>query len=134
MTREVGLWIDHKQAVIVILLRQGEQLEHISSTMSKNTQHSDASSSTGASGFHHDAAEDAHERRPGNQFNDYYDIVVSNLRGADSILIIGPGDAKDMLQKRLEALSLGGRIVGVETADKMSDTQITAAVREHFRR
>ena len=49
-------------------------------------------------------------------------------------LLIGPGEAKSELQKRLEEESLGGRIVGIETADKMTDGQITAAVRRHYRR
>ena len=29
---------------------------------------------------------------------------------------------------------LGGRIVGVETVDKMTDRQIAAKVRQHFRK
>jgi hypothetical protein len=49
-----------------------------------------------------------------------------------SILIFGPGEAKDELQKQLEGQALGERIVGMETADKLTDGQIAAKVRQHF--
>ncbi len=134
MKREVGLWIDHRHAVIVILLDQGEEIKHLSSGMGKHIRYSGASQSKNAVGSHDDAAEDTRDRRFGNQLSEYYDTVISNLRDADSILIIGPGEAKGELQNRLEGEALGGRIVGIETADKLTDGQIAAAVRQHFRR
>lgn len=54
------------------------------------------------------------------------------MRDAESILIFGPGEAKDELKKRLEGNNLGGRIVGIETVDKMTDGQIAAKIRQHF--
>jgi hypothetical protein len=134
MKRETGLWIDHRQAVIVTLLEKGEELTRISSGMGKHVRYSGASQSENGSGSHDDAAEDIRDRRFGNHLSEYYDSVISNLRTADSILIIGPGEAKSELQKRLEIDSLAGRIVAIETADKMTDGQIAAAVRQHYRR
>jgi hypothetical protein len=133
MTREVGLWIDHKQAVIVILLNQGEELEYVKSGMAKHIPHAGASQYENVAGSHDDAAEDRRDRRFGNYLKDYYNTVISYLRGVDSILIIGPGEAKGELQKRLENEELDGHIVGIENADKMTDEQITAAVRQYFR-
>jgi stalled ribosome rescue protein Dom34 len=134
MKRETGLWIDHRQAVIVTLQDQEEEIEHISSGMGKHIRYSGASQSKNAVGSHDDAAEDMRDRRFDSHLSEYYDKVISHLRDADSILIIGPGEAKGELQKRLEGEALGGRIVGIETADKMTDGQIAAAVRQHFRR
>jgi hypothetical protein len=48
------------------------------------------------------------------------------------MLIFGPGEAKGELQQHLERAELSERIVGVETADKMTDRQIAAKVRLHF--
>jgi hypothetical protein len=55
-------------------------------------------------------------------------------REAESIFIFGPGEAKGELVKRLQSENLGGRIVGVETTDKLADGQIAAKVRDHFAR
>ena len=64
--------------------------------------------------------------------NIYFEAVIACLRGADSILIFGPGAAKGELKKRLVKNRLGGRIAGVETVDKMTERQIAAKVRQHF--
>jgi hypothetical protein len=40
--------------------------------------------------------------------------------------------AKDELKERLEGNNLGGRVVGIETVDNMTDHQIAAKVRQHF--
>ena len=45
-------------------------------------------------------------------------------RQTTSILLFSPGEAKGELEKRLANKGLGGRIVGIETVDKMTDRQI----------
>jgi nucleotide-binding universal stress UspA family protein len=61
--------------------------------------------------------------------NIYYDAVIACIRDAEAILIFGPGEAKGELKKRLERHKLDGRIVAIETVDKMTDRQIAAKVR-----
>ena len=65
--------------------------------------------------------------------NKYYDEVISLLQNAVTILILGPGEAKGELKKRLERHPLKGREVEVETADKMTENQLVAKVREYFK-
>ncbi|MFA6506438.1 MAG: hypothetical protein WCT14_10080 [Treponemataceae bacterium] len=45
---------------------------------------------------------------------------------------MGPGEAKIELKERLEKHKLGGRIVGIQTVDKMTDHQVAVRVRKHF--
>jgi hypothetical protein len=66
------------------------------------------------------------------RLNGFYDEVISRIRGAEEIFILGPGEAKGELKKRLETNYLGRRTVGVEACDKMTDPQIVAKVGEHF--
>jgi hypothetical protein len=77
-------------------------------------------------------ADDSRQRTFTGHLNIYYEAVFACLRDAESILIFGPGEAKGELKKRLEKSKLGGSIVGVETADKMTDRQIAAKVRQYF--
>jgi stalled ribosome rescue protein Dom34 len=122
MKRTVGLWIDHRKAVIVFVAGKEEEIKLISSEEEK--QHGQAGVLK--------PADDIRQRELTGHLNSYYDTVISRIRDAESILIFGPGEAKGELQKRLEKDNLGGRIVGVEPADKMTDPQIAAQVREHF--
>jgi hypothetical protein len=125
MKKDIGLWIDHRKAVIVIVSDQGEEVREITSNMEKHVRYSNDTSEGGAS-------EDIRDRQFDNHLNAYYDAVVAAVRGGDSIQIFGPGEAKVELKKRLENEGLKQRIVGVETADKMTDHQIAAKVRQRF--
>jgi stalled ribosome rescue protein Dom34 len=78
------------------------------------------------------SAEDQRDRRFTGHLQKYYDEVVSTIRDADAILILGPGEAKGELKARLESAGLDGRIAGVTTVDKMTDRQLEAEVRQHF--
>jgi stalled ribosome rescue protein Dom34 len=133
MKQEVGLWIDHREAMIVILLDEEEEIKRITSNMEKHTRFSGASQAPTPTG-HDNSTEDKRDRRFDDHLNKYYDAVIALLHDADSILIMGPGEAKGELQTRLEAHHGSKPIVAVETTDKLTDGQIAAAVREHFGR
>jgi hypothetical protein len=79
-----------------------------------------------------DSAEDQRDKRFTGHLNKYYDQVIGCIRDADAILILGPGEAKIELEERLGKEALRGRIVGVETVDKMTDRQVAARVRQRF--
>lgn len=132
MLKEVGLWIDHRQAVMVITLDQEESIKRITSKIKKHVRYSGASQASGGGESHSDASESGKERRFDDQLNRYYDEVISYLDDATSILILGPGEAKVELQKRLESHGLSDRVAAVKTTDKMTDDQIAVSVRQHF--
>jgi hypothetical protein len=77
------------------------------------------------------SADDQRDKQFTGHLNRYYDEVISYIRDAESILFFGPCEAKVELEKRLANKGLGGRIVGMA---KMTDRQIAAKVRQHFRR
>ncbi|MBI5879891.1 MAG: hypothetical protein HZB53_19770 [Chloroflexi bacterium] len=126
MKKEVGLWLDHRQAVIVGVADDGEEIRCITSNIEKHVRHSSGSGSQNGS------AEDQRDRQFDGHLDKYYDAIITGIRDAESILIFGPGEAKGELEKRLDGAGLGERIVGVESADKMTDAQITARVIQHF--
>jgi len=132
MKTNVGVWIDHRKAVIVEISDTGEETKVIESNVEKHSGRMAGVQST----THYEAqkvpADDLREREFTTHLQGYYDEVIAVLRGAGPILIFGPGEAKGELKKRLERNKLAGRIVAVETADRMTDRQIVAKVREHF--
>ena len=128
MKSAAGLWIDHSKAVIVIVSDKGEETKQLESGMEKHVRFSGGSRSEQGGG------EDQQDRQFTGHLNTYYDAVIAQLRDAESILLFGPGEAKGELEKRLANKGLGGRIVGIETVDKMTDRQIAAKVRQHFRK
>jgi hypothetical protein len=126
MKKQIGLWIDHRKAVIVIVTEEGEELKKITSNMEKHVRF------TGGTASEAGSTEDVRDRQFGNHLNSYYDEVIAVIRGADTIQIFGPGEAKGELEKRIEREGLKAHILAIETVDKMTDRQISAKVRDHL--
>jgi hypothetical protein len=132
MRTKVGLWIDHRKAIVVVVTDKGEEIGLIISKVEKQLRRSGDSPLKGPYEYQQVPAEDSRQRTFTGSLNIYYDAVIASIRDAESILIFGPGVAKDELKERLERNNLGGRVVGIETVDKMTDRQIAAKVRQHF--
>lgn len=132
MKKEVGLWLDHREAVIVILTDSGEEIKHIDSDSGKHMRYSGSSHSKTPQGLKEVTSEDQRDRKFGNELTKFYDEIIATIRDADSIQIFGPGEAKGELEKRIEHEGLKGHILAIEATDKMTDRQISAKVREHF--
>jgi len=131
MKKEAGVWIDHRQAVIVTFIDQVEDIQQITSDVEEQVRYSGDSI-----GSHDDTTEirrDRQDRRFDAHLGKFFDEVIVSLRDADSILIFGPGEAKGELQKHLEGQAIGEHIVGIETTDNMTEGQIAAKVRQYFR-
>ena len=130
--KEVGLWIDHRKAVIVIIRNEDHVIREIESKMEKHVRFSSASNSKASRNAQRSTAEDTHDRKFDNHLGRYYEGVVSFIRDADSIWIFGPGEAKSELEKSLRLEGLGEHIVGIATVGKMTNPQITAKVRSRY--
>ena len=132
MKTRVGLWIDHRKAIVVAVTDKGEEIRLVISKVERQLRRAGDSPLKGRYESLRVPAEDSSQRAFAGHLNIYYDAVIAALRGAEAILIFGPGQAKGELKKRLVKSNLGARIVGVETVDRMTDRQIAAKVRERF--
>ncbi|XZO01156.1 MAG: hypothetical protein ACM65L_22025 [Microcoleus sp.] len=132
MKTKVGLWIDHRKATVVTITEKGEEIKEIMSEVEKQPRRSGDSPLNGTYESRQIPADNSRQRTLTGELNIYYDEVIAYIRDAESILIFGPGEAKNELKERLERNNLGGRIVGIETVDKMTDSQIVAKIRQHF--
>lgn len=132
MKKEIGLWLDHREAVIVILTDGGEEMKHITSDSGKHMRYSGSSHSKTPEGLKEVTSEDQRDRKFGNELNKFYDEIIATVRDADAIQIFGPGEAKGELEKRIAHEGIKAQILAIETMDQMTDRQISAKVREHF--
>ena len=101
MKKQIGLWIDHREATIVILTDDGEEIKHILSNNGKHIKYSGSSHSKTPEGSKEVTSEDQRDRQLGNHLNKFYDEVIAFIRSANSIQIFGPGEAKVELEKRM---------------------------------
>ncbi len=132
MKNQAGIWIDHQKAVVVILKDDEETILHFAS---ESDSHASAPGEKRVKNYYtrNDfVAEDRLQRKAAAHTQKFYDEVIHALADIESMLILGPGEAKGEFTKRLEALHVKGRVSSVEAADKMTDPQVAAHIRKYF--
>ena len=131
MDRNVGLWIDHKQAYVIS--DQNGIVVVIPSHLEPPVHYSGG---TQLGGKLNQKADSEYRKsdRFRQQLKKYYQQVISALTDANSIFIMGPGEAKIELEKAIRKYkSMKNRILKVETVDKMTKNQMIAYVRKYYK-
>ena len=130
MNRNLGLWIDHKQAFLI--WQDRKKVEVIPSNLEPRTHFSGGTRIGGRYNQRVDS-ELRYNDRYKNQLSKYYQQVIATIQNADSIFIMGPGEAKLELEKAIKKhKALIEKLLQVETADKMTKNQMVARVKEFF--
>jgi len=132
MGKHVGLWLDHREAHLMIISGKNEEMRLIDSGIEQQLRHGENSPHAGHFESQLMQADDSREKSRSGHLNAYYDAIIASIRGADAILVFGPGEAKDEFVKRLKGTDLCQRVETVETADKMTDHQIASKIREYY--
>ena len=127
MKKKIGLWIDHREAIIVEFTDKGEQITRIYSDAEKQTRFEGGSRKDGLQ-----TTETLRGKKLDAQLGKYFDDIIAFIRDAEMVHIFGPGEAKEGLLKRMENDKLKERVVEIETTDSMTDNQVAAKVREYF--
>ena len=124
MSHDVGVWIDHKKAVLVSI---------VAGEVTTTTLQSEVGPHSHYAGSQDSGGEKKYEERHNHGLDRYYDEVISQLGKPDAVLLFGPGEAKLQLKERLGRSAVSsGSVVAVESADKLTDPQIVAKVKEHY--
>ncbi|MGD2097108.1 MAG: hypothetical protein PVG35_05965 [Desulfobacterales bacterium] len=73
------------------------------------------------------------QERIKQQLHQYYQEIIGKIQDATEVLVLGPGAAKAELKKEIEkSREIGAKKITVQAADKMTEKQIAAKVRNYF--
>jgi len=133
MIKNIGLWLDHRKAVILVLRGKSEELKKIESNIERHVRFRGGTKGRMPYAAQYFVAEDRTDKRLIGQLNKYYREIIGSVRGADSILLMGPGEAKHELESRMNRARMKSRIAEVQTADKLTERQLIAKVRKYYK-
>src|ERR1035437_6725038 len=128
MKINAGLWIDHREAVVVVLSGDGHETSRIQSGAERHPRR-ESEPSEGKFKGHETPADDSRQNEFKGQLARYYDEGIASLGDSFSILIFGPGEAKEELKRRLETHRKDLRNIAMETSGQMTEPQVVAQVR-----
>lgn len=119
--KTLGIWMDHASANLLDLHSKKNNHTIVSEfTFSTKEEALDKSES-----LMHNKEQQMHEA--------YYKEIADEILKYDTVLLFGPTDAKSELHNYLNKdLHFKDIKIDIEAADKMTDNQKEAFVREHF--
>ena len=133
MSCKIAVWLDHKRAFLVTARDRD--------VSTRTIEFEEAPPSHAAGGLRSAAGHGQHGVDPDARFDArqalyrqrYYDQIIVHLGEAERIHLMGPGQAKlELRRKILDHKPLTGRPLSHEACDRMTDAQIVAHVRTIF--
>jgi len=131
--KNVGIWIDKKEAKIVSIDEKNQRLDTIMSDV--EDFHASGGSGTRLKGGPQDVVQDSKfMEREKHQLSKFFNEVVEHISDADDIVIFGPAQVGQKLNKQLleKHSQFQGKKISIEKADNMSDNQIIAWVKDYY--
>ncbi|MBU0944389.1 MAG: hypothetical protein KJ804_18725 [Proteobacteria bacterium] len=133
MIKNIGIWIDHKEAFVVSGEDAQPAIERIESNVESHFRPSGGWKASGTNVAQSVSKEQKGDERRQHQLNKFYQVVIEKVGNADEIYIFGPGEAKLELVKKIEKIkSQHVKIAAVEASDKLTENQIVAKVKSFF--
>lgn len=132
MSKNAGVWIDRKHALVVEVEDGKTQLQRLHAGVDEPfppTQETRAEHPYTKNDF---VAEKTLERKSEMDRNEMYDQVIKLIDSVKSVWVMGPGEAKDEFVRHLQSRRVHGLEVEVSASDKMTEPQLVAKVRKHF--
>lgn len=130
--KPVGIWLDFRDAFIVYLNNGSEEVHHLTSGIDESHPVGGSGSST-PYGAQDTISETKYLHRRQQQEKQYYLSIIQQVSQRDGIYIMGPSKAKIGLEQEIANQSQSGKIMAVESCDKMTENQIRARIRDFFK-
>ncbi len=134
MAKQIGIWLDFKEAVIIELNNREASIEKIPSEV--EDFHVKGGSRTRQPWGPMDKTSDTkYLGRRETQLKHYYARIMDKVEDAGELFVFGPAEAKKGLEKAmLSRKSFRPQLLSTETADSMTENQMVARVRGFFAR
>ncbi len=132
--KQTGIWIDTSKAIVVDLENGKEKVTELQSNV--ETKPKDDGEYAGSfMGSQHISNENTIEEKQKHQLHDYFGEVMNHLKSSDEVFVFGPAEVKNKLANAIKENTLLNKVhlIGVETADSMTDNQVVAKVKEAFK-
>ena len=133
INKKIGIWIDHKEAILVSIEGDQTTVERIESNAESHYRPSGGRKAGSTSVAQSVSKEQKADERRKHQFHKFYQMVIKKTGNADNIFIFGPGEAKLELAKEIKKIKgQHDRIAAVEVSDRLTENQIVAKMRSFF--
>jgi hypothetical protein len=130
---QAGVWIDHKQAIIIHRKNNEEKKEKILSGLESRIRVPGEGKQYTRMGAHYFTFEKKNEEKRSHHLKKYYREIIKKINDADAILIMGPAEAKNEFCRELTRFpGFLSKTIRIKTEARCTENQVAAKVRKFF--
>lgn len=134
MKKNIGIWLDTQQAVIVELSNGEQIIKTIESNIDTRVRIPGESKKYGRFGGQYITYEKNRENKKIEQTSKFMKILINEINTCDAVVLFGPSIMKTIFEKEIKNnLNLIGKLIGVYDADSMTENQIIAWAKDFYK-
>jgi hypothetical protein len=134
MNQKIGIWIDQSKASLVSVIEKDASMRTIPSQISMKIREDGEGKDFGRFGHQYLDQQKKVENKRMQQKHDFIKNVLEELKDAQEFVVLGPAEMKTELRKTIEKdKNLLSKLKSVENAEKMTDNQLVAWVKDYFK-
>ena len=135
MKKNIGIWIDTKQAVIIKLLNDTHSVKVIESNIETRERIDGESKKYGRFGGQFMTFEKNKLNRKIEQTNQYVKNLLKEVENCDSVVLFGPSKMKTIFEKELKSnMQLANKLIGVSNSKLLTENQMVAWVKDFYKK
>ncbi|UMB61386.1 hypothetical protein MHL31_04075 [Lutibacter sp. A80] len=134
MKKNIGIWIDTKQATIIRLSKNNEHfIKKIASNIETRVRVPGESKKFGRFGGQYITYEKNRENKKNEQINLFFKELFKEIENCDALVIFGPAKMKKLLEKEIRNnMQFSRKLLGVHNSDILTENQIIAWVKDYY--
>ena len=134
MKKNIGIWIDTNQAVIIRLSNSSHKIKRIDSNIETRERVSGESKKFGRFGNQYLTYEKNRLNRRNEQTSQYMKTLLKEINNCDAIVLFGPSRMKRILEKEIKNnMLISNKLVGVSNSALLTENQMVAWVKDFYK-
>jgi hypothetical protein len=133
MKKNIGIWIDSKQAFVIKLSNEKHSIKKIESNIEFRERVEGESKKFGRFGGQYITYEKNRENKQLRQTNEFIKIVLKEISNCDSFVVFGPSKMKKIIKKEIQNnMLLASKLLGTFKSDQLTENQMVAWVKDFY--
>lgn len=134
MKKNVGIWLDTRQAVIIVLSNGEHVVKTIESNIDTRVHTPEELKKYGRFEGHYTTYEKNWANKKQAQTYEFLKILLNEIEDSDAVVLFGPSIMKTVFEKEIKNnLNLIGKQMEVFDADSMTENQMVAWVKDFYK-
>lgn len=135
MKKNIGIWIDTKQAVIIKLTNENHTVKVIESYVETRERIPGESKKFGRFGGQYLTYEKNKLNRKNEQTNQYLKQLIKEIQNCESVVLFGPSNMKNLFEKEIKKnMQLSNKLLGVFNSKLLTENQMVAWVKDYYKK